>query len=346
MSQNMQSYPRTGIGLLPNAGEEDPMAQADTLKIICCPICRATYIPSSQAQMGTQNSATLLETAFLEVCHFCFRCQRPACPQCWNPVHHVCTSCSAEEHLPFRSPVPSLEGLVFSARTSSQAGQQAKVAFTCLRNGRFYTPELASPTPSPRETGADPVTSGALPTIRTEHAEPAEHQSSYPIWLQEITGPKPGEQTANQSLPGKGQPLNQPGLPAGGPANGQSLNPPGNAVPWNGQAAPVVTQPQMVQTNWPHVVPTAPWPQPPLPPAPLAMEHENAPAMQQEAPGSEEISPLERVENILIVVTSVLLLAVVLMIVLALSSADINSFLFHIIRIDIRTEIAYLLQLR
>lgn len=341
MSQNMQSYPRTGIGTLPNAGEEDPMAQADTLKIICCPICRATYIPSSQEQVGAQGSATLLETAFLDVCHFCFRCQRPACPQCWNPVHHVCTSCSAEAHLPFRSPVPSLEGLVFSARTSAQSGRQAKIAFTCLRNGRFYTPELASPTLSPRETAADPVTSDALPTVRVERVESADFQP-YPIWLQEITGPRPAEQPANPFVQGTSQPLARQGFSAAGSEHSQPLN----RQDWTGQAAPMTAQPQMVQANWPHVVPTAPWPQPPLPPAPSAMEPENAVETPQEAPEREEVSPLERVENVLIVITSILLLAVVLMIVLALSSADINAFLFHIIRIDIRTEIAYLLQLR
>lgn len=67
---------------------------------------------------------------------------------------------------------------------------------------------------------------------------------------------------------------------------------------------------------------------------------------QQNEQDDEDIPLLERVENVLIVVTSVLLLIIILMIVLALCFADVNTFFFHLLHIDIRTEIAYLLQLR
>ncbi|HEY1350819.1 MAG TPA: hypothetical protein VGF67_14445, partial [Ktedonobacteraceae bacterium] len=101
-----------------------------------CPICRAVYIPSWQ-QEKEKTSLALLESSFLSICHFCFRCQRPACPQCWNPIHCVCTSCSEEAQLPFRSPVPSLEGLIFSCPTEISSTQTSR-SFTCLRNGSFH----------------------------------------------------------------------------------------------------------------------------------------------------------------------------------------------------------------
>jgi hypothetical protein len=95
MSQNTQQSPQRGTDLqsLPAVSDVDPLAQVATLKIVACPICRAVYVPSNEEQAATPGSTRLLETAFLEVCHFCFRCQRPACPQCWNPVHHTCASC-------------------------------------------------------------------------------------------------------------------------------------------------------------------------------------------------------------------------------------------------------------
>lgn len=60
----------------------------------------------------------------------------------------------------------------------------------------------------------------------------------------------------------------------------------------------------------------------------------------------EEISPFERVENVLIIVISTLLLAIVLMVVLAISSPTLNNLFLHFLHIDIRSEILYLLQVR
>jgi len=60
----------------------------------------------------------------------------------------------------------------------------------------------------------------------------------------------------------------------------------------------------------------------------------------------EELSPFERIENVLIIVISTLLLAIVLMIVLAISSPTLNNLFLHFLHIDIRSEILYLLQVR
>lgn len=337
MSQNMQQYPHIGTGLpfLPDAGGFDSLAQVETLKIVACSICRAVYVPS-----GTQPErypGVLLETAFLDICHFCFRCQRPACPQCWNPVHHTCASCCEAAHLPFRGPVPALEGLVFLSLTS----QTNKISFICQRNGRFYTPEPASPDPvapgvfaSPHAPSNEPVTSDGLPVLELNKVVPVPAPNNpYPTWLQEVLGQRTDDPPAVVQI-----------SPEPAVRTSSTIAPLDEAsLPWS----------QTDQTNWPleassasHGLPTlAIQPFPPALPVPTSeTEGEAAPSLGEET--GEEISLFERVENALIVITSVLLLAVVLMIVLSICCAQVNAFFLALIHIDIRTEIAYLLQLR
>jgi hypothetical protein len=169
MSHPMQNALRTNTSQLPvYVKNEEPLALADTLKIVFCPICRAVYIPSWQ-QEREQTSLAMLESTFLAICHFCFRCRRPACPQCWNPIHCVCTSCSEEAHLPFRSPVPPLEGLIFSCPLEGPSIQQGPRSFTCLRNGSFLLPAGAPGADvSPGEQGvlSAPTTPGELPVLQ------------------------------------------------------------------------------------------------------------------------------------------------------------------------------------
>lgn len=334
MSQNMQQYPHLGTGLpfLPDVGGIDSLAQVETLKIVACSICRAVYVPS-----GTQTErypGVLLETAFLDICHFCFRCQRPACPQCWNPVHHTCASCCEEAHLPFRGPVPALEGLVFLSFTS----QTNKISFICQRNGRFYTQEYTSPDPvapggsaSPHAPSNEPVTSDALPVLNNVVPAPA-LSNPYPTWLQEVLGQRTDDPSALAQM--------SPEPVVGTSSTIASLAE--ASLPWS----------QTDQTNWPLEASSASpglptlaiQPFPPALPVPPANEGETTPCLNEET--GEEISLFERVENALIVLTSVLLLAVVLMIVLSICFAQVNAFFLALIHIDIRTEIAYLLQLR
>ncbi|HEY3992817.1 MAG TPA: hypothetical protein VGM01_08035 [Ktedonobacteraceae bacterium] len=349
MLHNTQQYPKVGTDLqtLPDAGNGDLSGQVTTLKIVPCPICRATYRPSDE--QIARGSTYLLETAFLGICRFCFRCQRPACPQCWNPIHHTCASCSEEAHLPFRTPVPSLEGLIFLPSISIHARPENNIAFICQRNGRFYTPE-PTPTHSMRREHhivqsapaiSEPVTSGALP-IQPNNAIPAQAPREidhYPTWLQEVLGQKtdePSVQSTNGGEPAK------------------------NSATSYAQAEPAVsTQPHMHAHNWQQMAPMAQAPtvpsaptspaaftgQPlaPAVPAPTA-EYQSEPTFEEDT--GDESSLFERVENTLIVITSILLLAVVLMIVLSILSVQVNTFLLHLLHIDIRTEIAYLLQLR
>ena len=351
MSQNTQQYPQTGTELqsLPAAGDDTSLGQVDTLKIVACPICRAIYIPSAEARV--RASATLLETAFLNVCHFCFRCQRPACPQCWNPVHHTCASCSEEANLPFRSPVPSLEGLVFLPLTTASTTPASTISFTCHRNGRFCTANqfsLAQPLRKNLPTvTCEPVTSDALPVLPPTYTVPAPvstHISSYPTWLQETYSQK---------------------------TNGQTVLPLTTAMPqsYTLQERPADLQMSSAHlanldhtspTNWPQIAaftqqPTNPAPlripsalalQPPPPTLPTPITEQQYETTLHDDVDDEDISVAERVENVLIVITSIILLSVVLMIVLSICFAQVNAFLLGLLHIDIRTEIAYLLQLR
>ena len=366
MSHNTQQYSRSGTDLqaLPLAREDDPLAQGDTLKIIACPVCRAVYVPSNEQQ--DHSSTLLLETAFLEVCHFCFRCQRPACPQCWNPVHHTCAACCEEARLPFRGPVPALEGLVFLPLSAHPARGQA-ISFVCQRNGRFYTSEPTTPDPAPHKIATttapvsvpaaasmtgEPATSRALPLSQSAPGGPPRAATSaYPGWLQEVMGQKPAgifsaSSPASLSTDRPAETVHSGTPPASAPVSWSQTNWP-HMTPAESPSAPSLAPGQPAGTVEPakpaEILESAEQPLPLPVPAP---ERQDEAAEIQAQESSEEISLFERIENILIVLTSILLLAVVLMIVLSLCFARVNTFFLTLIHIDIRTEIAYLLQLK
>jgi hypothetical protein len=333
MSQNTQQSPRTGTALSISQ-DDDPLASVDTLKMIACPICRALFVPSDG--LHKQNSTVLLETAFLDICRFCFRCQRPACPQCWNPVHHTCAACSEDARLPFRSPVPSLKGLVFFPPTP-HIGQARNISFTCQRNGRFYQPE---PAPSPKIEAAPfankQETSGALPMLQIGETRVA--AEAYPIWLQEVLGKKTVEQTAislaaTGELSGKITLIQAPIEAAGAVSHAHTIN----------QSGPIALTQQQAT---PPASPALPPPQPMLPAVCTqdAADSQENEVLQDET--EDKLSLIEHIENVLIVITSILLLAVISVIVLSIISPQINAFFLNFLHIDIRTEIAYLLQLR
>lgn len=321
MSHPMQNFLRTNASQAPvHAGNEDPLALANTLKIVSCPVCRAVYIPSWR-QERERASLTVLESAFLSICHFCFRCQRPACPQCWNPIHCACASCSEEAQLPFRSPVPSLEGLIFSCPAGTSSEQSAPRSFTCLRNGSFYFPDPGRRAKDPQdEQSSSPVTSADLPALQSN----SEPQAPFdPPWLREMLNQRREEQV--------GEPVSRP--------TGQ----------WaNGAAWPVQALNVSPHTSGPEWAPAAQV-LPPMPVLPMLSAEVQAATSQERENEQEEddegISLFERVENVLIIVLSTILLAIVLMLVLALSFPQMNTFFYQLIHIDIRTEILYLLQL-
>src|SRR5450755_497765 len=84
---------------------------------ITCAICDAAYMLSQSRQDLLQASPSVLESMLMSMCHYCFRCRRPACPQCWDAMHGVCGACVQEAHLPFRSSASPLKGILFPPST-------------------------------------------------------------------------------------------------------------------------------------------------------------------------------------------------------------------------------------
>lgn len=324
MSQHLRNCVKLPMDMQPGL-EADPLPEVDTLKIVTCPLCQAVYIPSSRPQGELPQQMTLLETAFLSLCHFCFRCQRPACPQCWNPVHHVCASCCEEAQLPFCSPVPSLEGLIFS----SQPAQATAISFACLRNGRFYgRKESIGQTQHRAPTSGNRVTSAELPVLRLPHepaASPEYPARSQPVWRSS----QHGAVQMDRSVP---------------------VEPQRNSWP---EQVPVEPR-----RNWPTKVPLVPlapqnrWPAwsylaqalPQIPSWSFGRGGDQDEYVQRPQEEESPLSLIEQIENILIVIIALLLFGIFAMIALSVSFASINSFFSHTLHVDIRSEIGYLLQ--
>ncbi len=70
---------------------------------VSCIICQAAYAPARQRGDLMKASPLALESAFMSMCHFCFRCRRPSCPECWDYIHGLCGACTQEGQLPFRT---------------------------------------------------------------------------------------------------------------------------------------------------------------------------------------------------------------------------------------------------
>jgi hypothetical protein len=115
-----------------------PSAENPT-RTIACVICQALYSPSRWYEHLLLVPPIALESAFMGMCHFCFRCRRPACPQCWDDVHGICAQCGQESRLPFRRATVPLSPLLFTASRKAQAErvQPATVPFICLVPGKF-----------------------------------------------------------------------------------------------------------------------------------------------------------------------------------------------------------------
>ena len=103
-----------------------PSRQQGELKCtVTCPICEAEYAPSPTRQDLLAAPEEVVEAAFMSLCHYCFRCRRPACPECWDAVHKVCGACVQEAQLPFRSESAPLKGTMFPPPApASQVGHR------------------------------------------------------------------------------------------------------------------------------------------------------------------------------------------------------------------------------
>ena len=123
--------------------------QGELTYTVTCAICEANYAPSPARQDLLQAPREVVEAAFMSMCHYCFRCRRVACPQCWDAVHKVCGACVLEAQLPFRAEPSSLKGTMFPP-PASQVGYIEAIGnvdisgddaiaplLICVRAGRF-----------------------------------------------------------------------------------------------------------------------------------------------------------------------------------------------------------------
>jgi hypothetical protein len=127
--------------------ENEPIEAAT----ITCTICDAVFAPSPMYQSFVQMSAATLENVFTSVCHFCFRCRRLACPECWDTLHSVCGACAQEVNLPFRAETVPLDGAIFSPsrRADTSHAHPSTSTLVCIHRGRFQIDTASSPKSSP-----------------------------------------------------------------------------------------------------------------------------------------------------------------------------------------------------
>jgi hypothetical protein len=110
-------------------------------RTVTCVICEAVYAPAQTYEYLAQTSAIALESALMSMSHFCFRCRRPACPQCWDEIHGICGACVQDARLPFRRASSPLNGALFVAAPQTQGQSEHKrYPLVCIRHGRFQRP--------------------------------------------------------------------------------------------------------------------------------------------------------------------------------------------------------------
>jgi hypothetical protein len=124
----------SGVQSSPQAAPHQLLPQTVT-----CTVCNAVYAPSPAYQRLQYAPYNIVESIFMSTCHFCFRCRRAACPQCWDAVHGVCGACVEEVRLPFRQELPPLDGVMFPPNTPLPPDQRNVTTsqLLCIRPGRF-----------------------------------------------------------------------------------------------------------------------------------------------------------------------------------------------------------------
>jgi hypothetical protein len=145
------------LGMAVQAQAQRPQSSAGvqdaTTRTMACAVCKAVYTPAPTHQQLVMAPHIVLESAFMSMCHFCFRCRRTACPDCWDAVHGVCGACVKEAHLPFRTQVKPLSNIMPSLPQQPQAvaveATHTASVLICIQHGRFHadSPQIPSPTP-------------------------------------------------------------------------------------------------------------------------------------------------------------------------------------------------------
>ena len=144
----------------PLVGLPSPSSTSPTEGTITCIICQAVYAPSRLHTYLLQAPPIALESAFMSMCHFCFRCRRPSCPNCWDAIHAICGQCTRETHVPFHVETLPLEGtLPLSTHSNFPMNDQSiSSSLVPVHPGRFH-----EPLPSPMSTTANSTSQTHFP---------------------------------------------------------------------------------------------------------------------------------------------------------------------------------------
>lgn len=120
-----------------------PIAIYEAQSTITCIICSAMYTSTRSHDHVFQTSSLALESAFMSMCHFCFRCRRPSCPACWDEVNGICGSCVQDTELSFRTDAAMLSDLLLppvrKAQLLAVTAQKDTHPLICVQAGRFQT---------------------------------------------------------------------------------------------------------------------------------------------------------------------------------------------------------------
>ena len=182
-------------------GQPAQVPPAATDSTTTCTICGAAYIPTPHNEELLQATPLALESAFMSMCHFCFRCRRPACPMCWDAVHRVCAACVQEAGLPFRVQVAPLEGTLFPQPiTPARPAQivhndQQAPRFVCTRPGLFHIAVQPPHSISTAETIEMPVLDSSKQVSQEKQQEQNTSQEQEAPRIQELPASQPVPQT-------------------------------------------------------------------------------------------------------------------------------------------------------
>ncbi|GCE27495.1 hypothetical protein KDA_29790 [Dictyobacter alpinus] len=284
---------------------------------ISCRICQATYAPSQEHHYLLQAPPMALESAFMSMCHFCFRCRRPACPQCWDNVHGVCGECCLEAQLPFRAQTAPLRGVLFATTRQAQLHRKhaLPVRLICIRPGRFQ-----------RMASIDTAETMPIQTAIARNVLP-------PSTIQQQFEPQSGTGShANQDIEH---------IPTRPPQSRQAM--PTNTHLADQPARQYRTAQQPERSNTSRSIDEIAT-RPPRSRRTVAL-NDSIQQPDREPTRHPDKSTGKRIEQIITGFFFTLLFILLLTVVIALLSTEVNSHVQQLLHIDIRAEISYLWQL-
>lgn len=287
---------------------------------VACMICHAVYAPHANQPQLTQAPKTVLESALMAMCHFCFRCRRPSCPFCWDAVHGICGACVLETGLPFRSNVPPLSGTWLPPM---RQGQPA------TNNGTAYPLVCIQP--------------GRLEGLAVQPIQPVQ-----PVLANRVAPGMNMMPPQAQSIPGA-----LPGISPMFPQNAQPMSPVMMQPPPIAPMSPIPTIPRTPDTVQPtkmdvskRAKPTKTMEEDHLAPYYIYIDDgEDVVVDGIDADTSSTMHPIRRFERAITLLLLVVIALLMIIVIAASFSSEVNSYIAQTIHIDIRAEITYLWQL-